>query len=152
MAKGQKAATDYVASMKAKAEELAGVRLELGSREARFKEETAVLYEREAALKGELMENLKTLGLSSIKASTGESYAITRVPTFKFTNPIAEDAWARSHQCTTIDRKTLAVKLKLAFERKELPTEVEVGERETISIRKPKSPKPDGDLGVEESV
>lgn len=145
MAKGEKAAVNFVDAMKATAEKLATVRADLNTREERFKAETNELYASEKALKEELMAALKTLGLSSIKSSTGENYSISRVPTFKFLNPLEEDRWARENRCVRVDRTMLGQMLRKQYDAGKLDTTlVEVGERETISIKKPKPPKAEG--------
>ena len=142
MARGQKQAQDFIAAMNATAEKLAQVRFDLNTQEERFKMETDNLYAEEKALKEELMGALKTVGLSSVKVASGEAYSISRVPTFHFKNPLAEDSWAREHRCVRIDRTMLGQMLRKDFDRGALDTDlVEVGERETISIRKPKAKK-----------
>jgi len=142
MARGQKSAANFIAGMNATAEKLAVVRAELGRREEAFKEQTDALYTEERALKEELLGALKTVGLSSVKVASGEAYSISRVPTFRFVNPLVEDKWAREHHCVRVDRTMLGQMLRKEYERGQLSTaEVEVGERETISIRKPKAAK-----------
>ena len=128
--------------MNTTAEKLAVVRKHIGEREEAFKAATDALYAEERALKEELLGALKTVGLSSVKVASGEAYSISRVPTFHFVNPLVEDKWAREHRCVRIDRTMLGQMLRKTYEKGELNTaEVEVGERETISIRKPKAAK-----------
>ena len=141
-AKGQKSAANFIAGMNSTAEKLTAVRHEIGRREEAFKEQTDALYTEERALKEELLGALKTVGLSSVKVTSGEAYSISRVPTFHFKNPLIEDQWAREHRCVRVDRTMLGQMLRKVYEKGELDTaQVDVGERETISIRKPKAAK-----------
>lgn len=150
-AKGQKSAANFIAGMNATAEKLTAVRKQIGEREEAFKAQTDALYAEERSLKEELLGALKTVGLSSVKVTSGEAYSISRVPTFHFVNPLVEDKWARDHRCVRVDRSMLGQMLRKSYEKGELNTaEVTVGERETISIRKPKAAKEGAEDAAEE--
>ncbi len=128
-------AADFVAAMNTSAERLAEVRLLINGREEAFKKETDDLYNEEKALKEDLLVALKTIGLSSVKTSSGESYVISHKHRFGVKNPIALEDYARKERCVTIDKKALNQRFAKAFKEGTLPDFVTPEPYETISIR-----------------
>ena len=123
--------------MKKKAELLYLTRQSLGSIEERFKEETDSLYKHEAELKAELLEDLKTVGLKSIKVASGDSFFISNRPGVEVKNEIAFNAWAIKEKLVKPDTERIKAFLKGLVDRKvKLPPCVEFTNRDSISIRK----------------
>lgn len=143
MAKKKLSAKEHMDLLKEKAARLAEVRSLIGTREEAFKKETDDLYSEEKALREEILLGLKGVGLNSIRTDAGESYAITRTQDFVPTNPIAYEQWARDNRCVRVDARIAKQRLRDLFKKGEVPSFIEVQERETISIRSPKKETPD---------
>lgn len=136
--KAQTQAVKFVSEMNKVAEKLSKTRDEIRTREESWKKETDQLFADEKALKELLLQNLKTIGLQSVKVASGESYYISTTNDFKFPDPLVEEKWARENRCVRIDRTVLKQHLREAYKKDELPEGVEVTERETINVRKAK--------------
>lgn len=134
---------NFVEEVKTTGEELAAVRLEIRSREERWKEETDHLYQREKALKEKMLEDLRGAGLASLKVSNGETFSISKTFDYRIINPIAYDTYARENRCVRVDSTAVKQRIRKAVEAGEKLDFLELTERETISIRSPKKEKPE---------
>lgn len=133
------AAANYIQKMNERAEELSKVRAEIRVREEKWKEETDHLFARERELKESLLDDLQSIGLSSVKVASGESYFISKTHDFEIKNPLQYDSWARDQRCVRIDKLLVKQRLNAALKKGELPEFVQPVERETISVRQAKS-------------
>lgn len=139
MAKGQKAAANFVAEMNARAERLAEVRGKLREREEQYKADTDAWFAEERQLKEQLLADLKTIGLKSIKTTSGESYVISTTHAYEARNPLELERWATEQRLVRVDRELIKSKLRTLDRAGQLPEFITVIDKETISIRKPKA-------------
>lgn len=128
-------AKDYITAMNVSAERLSDVRRLINGREEAFKTETNGLYAEEKSLKEDLLAALKTIGLSSVKTASGDSYLISKKHRFAVKDALALDKYARDERCVTIDKKALNQRFTEAFKKGTLPDFVTPEPYETISIR-----------------
>ena len=85
----------------------------------------------------ELLEDLKTVGLKSIKVASGDSFFISNRPGVEVKNEIAFNAWAIKEKLVKPDTERIKAFLKGLVDRKvKLPPCVEFTNRDSISIRK----------------
>lgn len=139
MATAKSAAAKFVGKMNDRAERLSVVRALINDRDEEYKRQTEALFTEEKELKEGLLEDLKTLGLSSVKVSSGDAYVISHKKDFIINDPIAANSWAKQNNCARVDKRILDTRLgEMLKKGDELPAFVEVSERETISIRKAK--------------
>lgn len=146
---GRSAAADFVAGMNKKAERLAEVRANLAQREEQYKRDTDAWFAEEKELRLQILEDLKALNLKSVSAPNGERYSITRKPTFEIENPLAMERWAVEQKLVTVSKEMVKSKLERLHKENALPDFVKVGERETITIVKPKADKEEAPAGGE---
>lgn len=139
MAKNQKAAANFMAEMHKKSEELYKVRQLLNTREEEFKKNTEEWYEKEKTIKAELLDSLKTLGLTSIKVSSGDSFCITKRKSVDVLDDQLFTKWAISEHLVIPDKLKIKAKVEsLVKGGTELPTFMKLVEFDSISVRKAK--------------
>lgn len=73
-------------------------------------EQIKTLEELETAYKSELLENLKTQGVSFIKLDNGTTFTRSHRETLKVVDEVAANAWAQEHYCLKLDTtKAMAI-------------------------------------------
>lgn len=127
----------YIADMNGRAEELHRVRGELQTREERYKQETDDLFKREAELREQLLEDLKVIGLKSIKVVAGDSYFISKRIKYLAKSVIHFESWARENNLVKIDNEMVKTYLwRVESHGEQLPDFIEKVESDSISVRK----------------
>jgi hypothetical protein len=129
----QEQAKQFIADMNAKAEELYTVRAELSTREEEYKQKTDNLFAREAELRAKILEDLRTIGLKSIKVTAGDSYFISKREKYLPKDLMKFDRWARENNLVTINNEMVKTHLGRM---ETLPDFIEKVETESISVRK----------------
>ena len=119
--------------MNSRAEELYKVRAELGTREEEYKQKTDTLFAREAELRSQILEDLRTIGLKSIKVMAGDSYFISKREKYLPKDLVKFDRWARENNLVTVNNEMVKTHLGRM---ETLPDFIEKVESESISVRK----------------
>lgn len=127
-----------IESVKTTGELLAEVRAEIRIFEERKVLEAGDMFDREKLLKEKLLADLKSVGLASFKAASGETYSITKTFDYSITNPIAYDKYARDNRCVRVDATAMKQRIRAAVGKGEELSFIDIRPRETISIRSPK--------------
>ena len=130
------AAADFMKELHEKAEKLREVSAWLREREEMFKQETDAKFAEQDLLRSELLSALKTLGLSSVKVASGDSFIISKRKSFQFENEIALIKWATQHKLVTPDKMLVKQKLTKLLGTPEFPEFAKVVEQESITVRK----------------
>lgn len=135
-------ARSFMDDMNKLAEELYSVRQSLNTREEEFKKKTDDLYTKEAELKAILLEQLKAVGLKSVKVASGDSWFISNRPSVEILKESEFTAWAIEQNLVKPDSERIKQKLKdIVAHGGELPSSVRLVDRDSISIRKVKEEK-----------
>lgn len=130
-------AANFMAGLHSKSEELYKVRMWLNDREENFKKETEAMYAKEAELKAQLLGNLNTLGLKSVKVKSGDSFYITKSSGVEVLNETLLVDWAIKNKIAKPDSKMLKEKLKSMIKKgEEIPTFVKFYEKDSIGVRR----------------
>lgn len=127
----------YISDMNGRAEELHRVRMDLKTREERYKQETDDLFKRESELREQLLEDLKVIGLKSIKVAAGDAYFISKRTKYLAKSVIHFESWARENNLVKIDNDMVKTYLgRVESHGEQLPDFIERVESESISVRK----------------
>jgi hypothetical protein len=124
--------------IKARAEALAFIRLEIAALEEAHRQELEQKKASRDTIQNELLVELRKEGLTSIKTSNGDSYSRATRRGVDIINPIAALSWAKEHGAIAIDRRLVAQRLA-EFEK--MPPGFQLVETEFISVHKPKAKK-----------
>lgn len=138
MAKKKLSAREEVNLMNQIAERLSAVRRLINNHEERFKQETDELYREEKQLREDILLGLKTMGLSSVRTESGESYFIAHTYDFEITDPLAYEVWARENRCVSIDKRLAKQRLLALSKEDQVPAFANPVPRDTINVRSPK--------------
>lgn len=118
-----------------KAEQLATIRASISSIEEDLKVKIVRLKTERDAMQIELIDILKENDLTSIKVSTGESYARAKRKSLNIIDLTSALEWATDNEAISVDKKMAEQMLKNV---EKLPKGFEQIEKEYITIRKPK--------------
>lgn len=129
------AAADFMKGLHSKAEKLKETREFLAQREEEYKKMTDEAFATEKKLKEELLGDLKTLGLKSVKVANGDSFFISPRKSFIIKNEIAMMKWAELNKLMKPDTILLKQKLEACFKSNALPSFAEVEVKESISFK-----------------